>query len=184
MPIPPNAKSVFKGTLFEVFQWEQKMFDGSTEIFESVTRPNVVEVLAVVGDKIVVLEQSQPQLAEPFLSFPGGRIDPGEEALAAAKRELLEETGLASSDWHLYREGIDEGKVVMTRSIYIARECKKTSEPHLDPGERIASALWSFEEVLDLCNNPRFRHSSLMNDLVRARYNEEAKEQFRKTIFG
>ncbi len=41
MKIPPNAKRVFKGIIFDVYQWQQKMFDGSKETFEMLKRANL-----------------------------------------------------------------------------------------------------------------------------------------------
>ena len=34
MKVPKQAKRVFKGVIFDVYQWEQEMFDGTKEIFE------------------------------------------------------------------------------------------------------------------------------------------------------
>ena len=36
--LPKNAKRVFKGKIFDVYQWDQKMFDNSVEIFEKMKR--------------------------------------------------------------------------------------------------------------------------------------------------
>ena len=60
MQIPKNARLVFNGKLFQVYQWRQKMFDGSYQIFERARRADSVITIATVKDKIVVLKQKQP----------------------------------------------------------------------------------------------------------------------------
>ncbi|MFH1187732.1 MAG: NUDIX domain-containing protein, partial [bacterium] len=102
MKIPKSAKLKFKGIIFDVYQWEQKMFDGTYETFEMLKRPDTVEIIPVAGDKILINEQQQPN-TPVFLSLFGGRVDEGEEPLRAAKRELLEEAGYASDDWEIIR---------------------------------------------------------------------------------
>ena len=94
MQLPKNAKQVHNGILFNVYQWEQEMFNGTTETFERLTRVPSVEVIASIGEDILTIVQEQPAREGKYPSLPGGRIDPGEEPLAAAKRELLEETNL------------------------------------------------------------------------------------------
>src|SRR3989338_8402924 len=91
--LPKNAKRVFKGEIFEVWQWRQKMYDGTTETFEMLKRPDTTQVIAVIEDKILILKQKQPNNASAFLSLAGGRREKNESALNSAKRELLEETG-------------------------------------------------------------------------------------------
>src|SRR3989344_5876898 len=109
--IPSNAKMVFRGKLFEVWQWEQKMFDGSVEIFEHLRRPNTAVVVPTVRDKILIEVQEQPHRFKPFLSLPGGKCNWEEDPLAAARRELLEETGYESGDWTLWKELNPVGKI-------------------------------------------------------------------------
>src|SRR3989338_5204026 len=92
-PMSPNAKRVFKGELFEVWQWEQKLYDGSTAVFEKIRRQATALVIPVVGDKILIQRQEQPHRRSAYLSLAGGRIEDGEEPLLAAQRELLEQTG-------------------------------------------------------------------------------------------
>ena len=100
-PIPENAKLVFKGQIFDVYQWEQELFDGSRATFERLKRPDTAVVFGVLPDgKILLTEQEQPG-KPPYIGATGGRIDKGEEPLAAAKRELLEESGYEASEFIL-----------------------------------------------------------------------------------
>lgn len=183
-PIPPHAKMVFKGIIFEVWQWEQKMFDGSVQIFERLKRPNTATVIATVGDKILLLEQEQPDSVGAFTSLPGGRCDPGEEPLESAKRELLEETGYVSDDWTLWKETSPVGKIEWTIYTYIARNCEKKSEPRLDAGEKISERLIAFDEFLALADDTSFSERELTVDLLRTHTDASKKEEMRLQIFG
>ena len=92
-PIPENAKRVFKGIIFDVYQWEQELYNGSKAVFEKLKRPDTVIILPVLPDgRIILIEEEQPG-SDLVIGIPGGRIDEGEEVLEAVKRELLEETG-------------------------------------------------------------------------------------------
>lgn len=183
-PIPPDAKMVFKGKIFEVWQWEQKMYDGSMATFERLKRPDTVQAIVVVGDKILVQQQEQPDSAQPFVSLPGGRVDDGEEPLEAAKRELLEETGYTCDEWTLWKEDDPVGKMDWTIYTFVARHCRKQQEPHLDSGEKISNRLVTFEEFLLLADDPTFRDLELIVPLLRARLDAAEKEKLRKAIFG
>ncbi|MDP3725514.1 MAG: NUDIX domain-containing protein [Nanoarchaeota archaeon] len=183
-PIPSHAKLVFKGKIFEVWQWEQKMYDGSVAIFERLKRSNTAEVIATLGDKILLQTQEQPNRPCPFTSLPGGGCDEAEDPLSAAKRELLEETGYISNDWMLWKELNPVGKMEWTIYTYIARDCKKVQEPKLDAGEKITTRLIGFEEFLALFEDPAFRSTGLEGTLVRAWLDPKAKEELRALFFG
>lgn len=181
--LPANAELVFKGKIFEVWQWEQKMYDGTMEIFEKLKRSNTAGVIATVGDKILIQTQKQPDKPEPFTSIPGGRCEEGEELLAAAKRELLEETGYVSDDWELWLKQDPVGKMIWTVYTYIARNCVYRQSPHLDAGEKITTRLISFDEFLMLSEDKNFYEKELVNALYRARFDKKFRDEFYKLLF-
>src|ERR1051326_6093413 len=102
-PIPPEGKKVFAGKLFDVYQWEQKMFDGSTEIFEKLKRADTVSVIPVTPDhRILIIEDEQPGRCS-IITIPGGRCDKDERPDEAARRELKEETGYGYKELELWK---------------------------------------------------------------------------------
>lgn len=63
--------------------------------------PDFAVILAQTqAGQFLCFRQVKYALPEPFLAPPGGYLDPGEDPLNAAQRELLEETGYASAAWH------------------------------------------------------------------------------------
>jgi 8-oxo-dGTP pyrophosphatase MutT (NUDIX family) len=182
--LPKNAKRVFKGEIFEVYQWPQKMFDGSIETFEMLKRADTAGVIAVVDDKILILNQKQPDSPKAFYSLAGGRREKGETALNTAKREMLEETGYVAKDWQLFKKINPIGKIAWTIYIYIARDCIYWQQPRLDAGEKITTKLISFDEFLDLADDQNFYEQELVNYMLRARTDKKIYKKFHKLLFG
>ncbi|MCP5405465.1 MAG: NUDIX hydrolase [Pseudomonadaceae bacterium] len=164
--IPPHAKRVFQGVIFDVYQWEQEMFDGSTATFERLKRPDTVVVLPVAGDTIYYSRQEQPD--KPlFLGLFGGRSDPGEEPLTAAKRELLEETGLVSDTWIPWKSFQPATKIDWTVYYFIAKDCRKVAEQELDGGERIEICQTSLDDFMQtVLPHQDFREGELQQQLL------------------
>lgn len=182
MKIPPEAKLVFKGVIFDVYQWQQEMYDGSVATFERLKRPNTIEIIAVRGDKIVLAHQSQPT-KEDFYSLFGGRSEEGEDPLVTAKRELLEESGLSSNNWELYKVYQPLHKIDWEVYIFIARDCQKTAEPNLDAGEKIEEVACSFDEFIDVVLSDRYWGNELVIDILRRKANGTLNE-FKQLLFG
>lgn len=149
MKIPDQANKVFEGVIFDVYQWPQQMYDGTTEIFEALKRPDTTEVIVVQGDKIIISEQEQP-MKPLFHSHFGGRSESDEEPLAAVKRELLEESGMVSDDWQLYKTYEFAGKIAWAEYLYIARNAEAVSEQRLDAGEKVTIKAVTFDEYIEL----------------------------------
>jgi ADP-ribose pyrophosphatase len=89
--------------------------------------------------------------------FPAGRIDEGELPLAAARRELLEETGFTAKQWkkilHFY---VSPGFLDETMTIYLARGLRAgQAQPEAD--EKIAVRFFPLSEARKMAVNGRIR---------------------------
>lgn len=184
MSIPAEAKKVFTGQIFDVYQWEQDMYDGSTATFEMLGRPDTVEIIATKGDQIYYAHQSQPTKND-FIGLFGGRVEEGEEPQEAAKRELREESGMESDDWELYRVYAPYHKMDWRIHVYIARDCVQTAQQTLDSGEKIAVCSASFDEFVSLVESEKYVGRELAYDIMRMRLQPApVLAEFKSRLFG
>ena len=181
--IPPDAKKVFDGVLFEVWQWNQEEFDGTLHTYERLRRRDTGSAICVVGDTILIEHQEQPARGK-FISFPGGTIEYGEDSLQGTIRELLEETGYVSDNWEHYKTFTPSHIISWSSMFYIARDCRKIQDPILEGGEKIVTECISFDDFLHLADNPLFQHKDLEATLVRAQYDEETRRTLHHQLFG
>lgn len=182
MKIPKNAKKVFEGVIFDVYQWEQEMFDGTFETFEMLSRVNTIQIIATAGDKILLAHQSQPT-KEDFYSLFGGRAEKGEQPLETAKRELLEESGLRSSDWELLKIYNPMHKIDWEVYLFVARNCKKVAEQKLDTGEKIETIECAFDKFLEIAESDKFWGEEFITDVLRMKQDKKKMEDFKNKLF-
>ena len=182
--MPEHAVQVFKGVLFEVWQWQQELFDGSHTTFESLRRNDSSVVIPVLPDgKLLLVEDEQPGRGT-VLTFPGGEGETGEDSEVAARRELFEETGYEADTLTHLRSSQPSTKIAWTIHTYVGRGCRKSAEPKLDAGERITVREVSLDELIALADDPRFQNRDLQIPLIKARYDTEARASLEKLLFG
>ena len=175
--IPDNAKKVFEGIIFDVYQWEQEMYDGTKAIFEKLKRPDTVVVFGVLDHgKILLTEQEQPG-KEPFIGATGGRVDEGEDILTAAKRELLEESGYEAEEFILWDAQHPVGKIDWVVYTFIAKGLNKVADMHLDPGEKIKLLPVTFDELVELSINKKFEEKEIVNKFYEAKLDPKKMEE-------
>lgn len=152
--IPELAERVFAGQIFDMYQWPQKMFDGSTKIFEMLKRPDTVEIIGIHEDTILVSKERQPH-TDYFLGIPAGMHDHADEdELTAAKRELREETGYQFKEWKLIDAYQDSKKVERIIYTFLATELDQIVPQQLDDGEEIEVIRYSFDDFVKMRLDP------------------------------
>ncbi|MGI4717546.1 MAG: NUDIX domain-containing protein [Janthinobacterium lividum] len=91
---------VYEGPFLTLERDQVRLPDGSTSHREFIRHPGAVVILPLLPDGRVLLErQFRYPNAQVFIEFPAGKIDPGEDHLACARRELEEETGYTAAKW-------------------------------------------------------------------------------------
>lgn len=96
-----ESRVAWEGDFLRVFKDRVRAPDGHLAPREYLKHPGAVMVVPVLSDGRLVLErQYRYPLRRAFIEFPAGKIDPGEDLLACARRELKEETGYVASEWH------------------------------------------------------------------------------------
>ncbi len=166
-----------------MYQWEQELYDGKTVTFERLSRPDTVTIYGILPDgKVLLAEQEQPGSAS-FVGPTGGRVDPGEDALMAAKRELLEESGYEALEWILWGTTEPVTKIDWTIHTFVAKGLRKVSEQALDGGEKIALMPVTFDEFLTIATEDNFRELDVKLKVLEAKLNE-GKMQKLKELFS
>lgn len=97
---PLGSEVVFEGRLLHVRRDTVRLPNGSTSTREYIRHPGAAMIIAQPDPDTIILErQFRYPLARDFIELPAGKIDPGEEPLATAQRELREECGYAAAEW-------------------------------------------------------------------------------------
>lgn len=95
-----DGEMAFDGRFLKVARDRIRLPDGKITDREYIKHPGAVVILPLFDDGRVLLErQFRYPLGREFIEFPAGKIDPGEDPQACAKRELAEETGYTATDW-------------------------------------------------------------------------------------
>lgn len=116
------------------------------------TRDFVAMVAVTEGDDVILVRAYKHGARTVSLAVPAGYVEDGEEPLAAAKRELREETGYVSDQWTSLGSYVVDGNYgVATEHIFLAHAARKETEPasgDLEEMEVVAVPLAEIAEFL------------------------------------
>jgi len=137
--IKVDSQRVYQGNFLHVEKDTVRLPDGNLVTREYIKHPGAVVILPLFEDGTVLMErQFRYPLNKVFLEFPAGKIDPNEDSLVCAKRELKEETGYTASDWqflctiHNAIAYADEHLDIYLARSLIAGEAKLDEEEFLE----------------------------------------------------
>jgi ADP-ribose pyrophosphatase len=99
-----SGEDIYGGIFLNMKRDQVSLPDGNQAVREYLTHPGAVAILAILDDGRVLMErQYRYPVAKACLEIPAGKLDPKEDHLVCAQRELEEETGYSASQWSFIR---------------------------------------------------------------------------------
>jgi 8-oxo-dGTP pyrophosphatase MutT (NUDIX family) len=162
----------------------ERASDGAKHNFFVVENPDWANVIALTKERnVILIEQFRHGVEEITLEIPGGMVDKEENAVDAAKRELLEETGFAAG------EMIALGKSRPNPALqnnwihhFLAISCEKEGATNFDQHESIVTKFVPLKEIEKLIENEQITHSLVLAAFYKLLLRKEPVEEKSKTF--
>jgi ADP-ribose pyrophosphatase len=152
---------------FRVVRQSYRTRDGREHQRETVVHPGAVTILPLVDDDHVCLIRNyRPSVDQTLLELPAGTLEPGEDPLRAAERELEEETGYrARSIERLHEFYMSPGILSERMHVYLATGLEP-GEQDLDAGEQIDNLVVAWDEALAMAQDGRIQDAKTLVGLL------------------
>jgi ADP-ribose pyrophosphatase len=179
-----SSRVAYRGPVFSVTTDEVEEPGGVRARRDVIHHSGSVVVLAVddsARTPRVLLERQYRHAANGYLwELPAGRIDPGERELAAAKRELLEETGYTASKWRrILKFFASPGFVAETMSVFLATGlCAGEAQPEAD--ERIHIRMVSLPQAVHMVLRNTIRDAKTISSVLWLAHTTRSAKQRRR----
>lgn len=144
-----SSEDIYGGIFLKMKRDRVSLPDGQEAIREYLTHPGAVAIVALLNDGRVLMErQYRYPVAKACIEIPAGKLDPKEDHLVCAKRELEEETGYTANKWSFIRR-IHPVISYSTEfiDIYLAEELSP-GRAHLDEEEFLDVFAAPLEQIL------------------------------------
>ena len=139
--------------------------------FYAITIRDASAVVALDEEGNVILKREYRYCYDrELLEIPAGAFELGEtDPLLVAKRELLEETGYVSDDWEYFGPTVESSaKMTNFMHLFLARNCRKVAQQHLDATEELTVELVPLERAVDMVMTNEICCNSSAHGILRA----------------
>ncbi len=162
-----RGEQVFAGKLLNVFRDVVTKPDGHEEVREVMRHPGAAVIIPHLGNnRYVLVRQYRYALRQATIEFPAGRLDPGEDPLDCAERELAEETGYRTDNLEfLFKIHPAPGYTDELIYVYKAENLiKGPTDP--DPDEVVLTIEKTLDELLNMLKKGEITDSKTVNAIL------------------
>jgi ADP-ribose pyrophosphatase len=146
-----DSHEVFQAPPYiQVFRQKVRLPDGRVvDDYHQIRLPDFVLMVASTADGRILMErQYKHGVGEVTLVVPAGTMAPGEDPLAAARRELLEETGYTAEDWRSIGSFVTHGNYGCSKAyLFAAQKARAVAAPKSGDLEDMEILLMRPEEL-------------------------------------
>jgi ADP-ribose pyrophosphatase len=162
-----TPKILFRAKRFNVERVEQVMPDGSRHTREIVRHPGAVVLLPLLDDgRICFVRNYRVAVRQTLIELPAGTLEPGENPLETAVRELAEETGYrAGRVEHVLTFCMSPGILDEQMHFFLAEQLQ-AGTTSLDAGEDIQTLLCTWDEALAMIGRGEIRDAKTLAGLL------------------
>jgi ADP-ribose pyrophosphatase len=165
-----SGELVYEGKILDLEVDRVRMPNGNEAVREVVRHRGAVVVLPLHEDgRIELVRQFRYPMGEALLELPAGKLDPDEEPIICASRELAEETGFKPVEihdlgWFYTTPGFTDEVI----HAFFATPLEPAPEVAQDPDEAIHNVTMSVDEARDACRSGEIRDSKTLAALFLA----------------
>jgi ADP-ribose pyrophosphatase len=168
-----DGERIYEGRILDLEVDRVLLASGNEAMREVVRHKGAVVVLPLHEDRrIELVRQYRYPMAEVLLELPAGKLDPGEEPMDCAARELEEETAwkpveIHELGWFYTTPGFTDEVL----HAFIATPLEKAPEVAQNPDEAIEIVTMTVDQALDACRDGTIRDSKTIATLLLAQLN-------------
>jgi len=159
---------IHKGKIFSLWGGPVALDNGEVAVREYIRHAGGVGIVPVVEGHVILIEQFRIAVERTLIELPAGRLEPNEEPMSCAARELEEEIGYRANRLipiASYFASVGNSNERMY--LFLALELEKT-ERRLEADERIQTIAMSLETVKEKLANQEFEDSKTIIGLREA----------------
>jgi len=167
---------VFKGKIIQLNQEEIILPNGQPACFEIVRHPGATAIVPLKENgEVILIRQYRYAVDDYLLEIPAGTLNPGEDPMACAVRELEEEIGYKASRWQellpiFTAPGFCDEEI----HLYLAQGLSETKQ-NLDEDEIIERVEMPFSEAIARILDGTIRDAKSIAGLTRVYLQQQKK---------